>query len=310
MRIALFGTGGSISRHAFDVLRTEHEIAVVVVPALLGRVAPWQLRRMLLYGRAALRLRAEARRRGIPALAYRRGRHEAIESELRRLAPEVSCVATFPFLFPATLIATPRHGTINLHTSLLPRHRGPDPLFWTYFHDDAHAGVTVHWLDEGMDTGPILARKSLPLARGRARRDLQQELAIRGARLLADAVRAIEASTAPRVAQDESRATREPLPSPGRWTIDFAIWPAERVWHFLSGLGDSLDTPLPGVVGPKVRHGVPCGFGVAAHDRPPGSIGRHGNGWRLWCRDGFVDLAPAPTRWMRGRAALRRFGAW
>ena len=123
--------------------------------------------------------------------------------------------------------AAPRHGQ--------PAHVGAAapswsrPLFWTYFDDDAQAGVTIHWLDAGMDSGPILAQESIPLARGRARRELLQDLTARGVRLLAAAVHAIAAGTAPRVVQDEARATHEPLPRRGRWTIDFASWPAEPV---------------------------------------------------------------------------------
>ena len=79
------------------------------------------------------------------------------------------------------------------------------------------------------------------------------------------------------------------------------------MWHFLSGLGDALVPPLPGVADPRAVHGAPLGFRVTAHERLPGAIERHGDGWRLYCRDGFVDLAAPPTRRMRARAALAWF---
>src|ERR1700686_2568971 len=68
---------------------------------------------------------------------------------------DLFCVATFPRILDAGVLALPRLGVLNVHPSLLPRHRGPDPLFWTFFDSEAETGVTVHWITQEVDAGDI-----------------------------------------------------------------------------------------------------------------------------------------------------------
>jgi methionyl-tRNA formyltransferase len=198
-----------------------------------------------------------------------------------------------------------RRGGLNVHPSLLPRHRGSDPLFWTYYADDAEAGVSVHWLDEGADTGPLIVQEAIALARGRPVRDLYVELAERGSRLLAHAVADALADRAPRILQDESRATRAPRPAPGTWRIDLAAWGAERLWHFLAGLAGYPLPLLHDPAGRPVPHGAPLGFALGRRGDSPGTIRPAPGGWRVVCRDGVVDVA-APGAATRLRAFVRR----
>jgi methionyl-tRNA formyltransferase len=287
MRLVLFGSGSPMSAHALEALTARGTLVAVVVPGGWG--GDWRgWRRSWARRRAARPLAGEARRRRLPVLHFHPRTAGALGARLRRLEPDLACVATFPHLLPPALLSVPARGAIGLHPSLLPRHRGPDPLFWTYHAGDAETGVSVQWLDAGADTGDVVLQEAIAVERGREGRALYLEMAARGARLLAAAVDAIAAGTAPRTPQDEARATREAMPSATRDRVDLAAWDAERLWHFLRGVGPArsfLTTPE----GRGLTGGVAAWR--AGAEAPPGTMERLPTGWRLHCRDGWVEVS-------------------
>jgi methionyl-tRNA formyltransferase len=309
MRLVLYGSGSPISVSALAALAAVAEVVAVVVPATRPIRGPRSALRAAARRRARRSLVRAARRLEVPVLQARRGPDAALEAELQRLGADLVCVATFPDLLPASALAIPRLGTLGLHPSLLPRHRGPAPLFWTYFHDDAEAGITVFWMNAGEDSGDIVFQEAIPLPRGRPGPDLYAEVARRGAALLACAVAAAGSGDAPRVAQDPAGATREPAPTEGAWRIDFDTWGAERVWHFLRGV-----QPRGGVLsdarGRAVAHGAVRGYRLEAPAGRPGEMERAAGGWRLQCRDGIVDLDRAGAATRLRWAARRLADAW
>jgi methionyl-tRNA formyltransferase len=237
--------------------------------------------------RAAGPLRRLAEQLGVRVVPASRG----LGGQLAHLAPDLLCVASFPRLLPPALLAAARHGAIGLHPSLLPRHRGPDPLFWTYLHYDEQAGITLHWLDAGEDTGDILYQEAVPLARGRPVAELYADLARRGAGLLERALEAIPAGRAPRHPQDAARATREPRPDPG--AVGWESWSAERIGHVLGGLGRAQ--PLLRVAGRPLRVAGARLSSLALERRPAGTIEPHAGGYRVHCRDGVVEVWEAAS---------------
>ena len=297
MRVVLYGSGSPASIAALEVLVPVADVAALVVPA----DRPIRGLRSALRGWSGRRARGDlargARRLRVPVLRAGRGADADLEAELARMAPDLVCVATFPYLLPASVLAVPRLGALGVHPSLLPRHRGPEPLFWTYHDGDAEAGVTAFWMNAGEDSGDVVFQEAIPLERGRPGPDLYAEVARRGAALLARAVMAVEAGHAPRVAQDPARATRDPAPDHAAWRIDYEAWGAERVWHFLRGVA-ARGGALADARGAVVPHGPVRGFRLGPLPGEPGEIQRAGGGWRVVCRDGVVELD--------GAGALRR----
>lgn len=275
LRVVLFGSGSPMSRAALERL---DGVRGVVIPR-----QGWLNRR-------AADLTRDAKRRDIPVFEW--PPHEAA---LRALVPDLFVVATFPAILPKTLLAISRLGALNVHPSLLPRHRGPDPLYWTYVQDDREAGVTVHWIGERVDAGDIVRSVAVPLDRGRSVDDLYGELSQAGARLLAESVASVGAGTAPRTPQDDAAATYDARPSA---PLDFAIISAERVWHILRGLGGGRHDLLP------VAHDRAIDFMSGAHAKA-GTIERRSSTYRVHCADGYVDVKPASAR-VRLRAILSR----
>jgi methionyl-tRNA formyltransferase len=259
----------------------------VVVPAARRPLALWSRRPLV----------RQARHQGIPVEVLSPADGPPLAGRLARLGAELLCVASFPFRLRPEILGAASRGGLNVHFSLLPRHRGPDPLFWTYFCDDAETGVSVHWLDEGADTGDLVAQERATLARGRPVRDLYDELTRKGAALLAASVVDLAQGVSGRRPQDAARATSEPAPRERTWSIDWSSWSAERLWHFLRGLGGLRHDLL------RVPHGEATRFSLATHDRAPGTIERTGGTLRVYARDGIVELEPAPLPY-RVRAAL------
>jgi methionyl-tRNA formyltransferase len=126
---------------------------------------------------------------------------EAME-RIRAGRPQALVVAAYGQILPAELLTLAPLGAINVHASLLPRHRGPAPVQWTILLGDERAGVTIMKMDQGVDTGPILGQESTPVAAGETAPQLEARLAALGAGLLQ--------STLNRLGQGQL----EPVPQP------------------------------------------------------------------------------------------------
>lgn len=147
---------------------------------------------------------------------------------LRSLEPAVAVVAAFGQIFPAELLVLPRLGCINVHASLLPRHRGAAPVQAAIAAGDATTGVTTMLMDEGLDTGPILLERETPIGPRESAGELAERLARLGGELLVETLRGLEAGEIEPVPQDDARATyaRRLTKEDGR--IDWML-PAEAI---------------------------------------------------------------------------------
>lgn len=121
--------------------------------------------------------------------------------------PEVIVVAAFGQILPSTVLELPPHGCLNIHGSLLPRYRGAAPISAAILGGDEKTGVTVMLMDEGMDTGPILAQAVIAIGPSDTTATLSEELARLGAELLIDTLPAwLEGKITPQP-QDDAQAT-------------------------------------------------------------------------------------------------------
>ncbi|HEV2660239.1 MAG TPA: methionyl-tRNA formyltransferase [Ktedonobacteraceae bacterium] len=116
-------------------------------------------------------------------------------------------VAAFGQILPQRVLDQPRYGTLNIHASLLPRYRGADPIAETILQGDKEAGVSIMLLDAGIDTGPVLLRRSLPLAEDETTGSLTVKLADLGAQALLAALPPWIAGEIVPEAQDEQKAS-------------------------------------------------------------------------------------------------------
>ena len=105
---------------------------------------------------------------------------------LRALEPTVIVTAAYGLIFPPDALAIPSRGALNVHPSLLPRHRGPAPVVSTLLEGDENAGVSIFLLEEGVDTGPLLGQRVAPIRAGETAGELTERLAQIGAGLLVE----------------------------------------------------------------------------------------------------------------------------
>ncbi|HYM50087.1 MAG TPA: formyltransferase family protein [Candidatus Limnocylindrales bacterium] len=100
----------------------------------------------------------------------------AFRNCLKAYAPDVVVMASFDQIIDAQTLAVPRRGWINVHPSLLPRHRGPEPIYWAIRNGDATAGITLHWTVPRIDAGPILAQEAVPMRKAETAGTLARRL--------------------------------------------------------------------------------------------------------------------------------------
>ena len=129
---------------------------------------------------------------------------------LRQLAPDVCVTAAFGQILSEEVLAVPKLGTVNVHASLLPRHRGAAPIQWAVLCGDEVTGVTTMLTDKGLDTGDMLLKAETPIGSGDTAGTLTERLSRIGADLLIETLRRLEAGVCPREKQDESQSTYEP----------------------------------------------------------------------------------------------------
>jgi methionyl-tRNA formyltransferase len=166
-------------------------------------------------GRPALD--ATLNRTGIPLLEAPSLRRDAMTPILDRMGDEVLdaiVTACFPWRVPRWLRELPRLGAVNVHPSLLPAGRGPEPVFHALRTGQRRTGVTVHLLDRGWDTGPILTQAPFDIPDGLTLPAIETALAERGGALLVDTLRAMAAGRAAATLQDDKGATAAPTPTP------------------------------------------------------------------------------------------------
>jgi hypothetical protein len=135
--------------------------------------------------------------------------------QLRLLQLDLIVVAAFSCILKKELLQLPRLGCINVHPSLLPRYRGPNPCYWVVAEGEKVSGVTIHYMDEGVDTGDIILQRPMPLLRNDTERKVRSRSGVVAAEMLREVVPALVAGTAARIKQDESAASYYSIPPKG-----------------------------------------------------------------------------------------------
>lgn len=188
MKIVFMGTPDFAVGTLHALAESEHEIlAVVTQPDKpKGRGKALQ----------PTPVKEEALRYGIPVYQPKKVREEEFQAVLRELNPDLIVVVAFGQLIPKSILELPRYGCVNVHASLLPKYRGAAPIQWAVIDGEKESGVTIMKMDEGLDTGDMIAKAVVPLAADETGGSLFDKLSQIGAQLLIDTIPALEAGTA------------------------------------------------------------------------------------------------------------------
>jgi methionyl-tRNA formyltransferase len=223
-----------------------------------------------------------AGRLGLPLLQPARVRDDAFVQALRALAPDVIVVAAYGRILPRTILDLPPHGCINVHASLLPRHRGASPISAAILAGDAVTGVSIMCMTEELDAGDVLLTRETPIAPDDTTGSLTARLAVLGAAALGEALDGLRAGRlharpqpaegvtyAPRIERADARIDwQRPAVELERLVRAFA--PSPSASTLLDGQGlkvhrAALGTPVrdaaPGVVVAANPNGIDVGTG-------------------------------------------------
>lgn len=236
---------------------------------------------------------------GLEVIQVERARDPELSTRLEALAPDVAIVVAYGSILPKNLLEVPRKGFVNLHFSLLPRYRGAAPVQRAIMNGDEVSGASVMVLTEGMDEGPVLAERELPIASDDTTQTYGARLAAIGAELLVETVASYLEGTVTPEPQDDSQATYAPKLTTEDARID---WRASA--RQIHDLVRALD-PDPGawttLLGARLKV-----FKATPVERPglsAGQVSIDGASVVVGTGDGAVDLEevqPATKRRMAG----------
>ena len=242
----------------------------------------------------------------IPVFQPEKLRDGTALAQLEALAPELVVVAAYGRFLPDDILAYPKYGCINVHSSLLPKYRGAAPINWAILNGETETGVTIMHMAHDMDAGDIILQRSTPIGENEDAAALYDRLAVLGGELLLEAVARIGAGTAKRTPQDHGRATLAPLLtkelSPVDWTRS-----AQQIFNQVRGL-----RPWP--MAAAELDGVRCKLwsvrvcGETTNKAPGGIVQADKKGLRVACGGGTVlellELQPEGKKTMSAAAFL------
>ena len=148
---------------------------------------------------------------GIPVFQPRTLRDGGEDENIRALAPDLIVVVAYGCILPASVLAIPRFGCINLHVSLLPKYRGSAPVQWAVLNGDAETGVCIQQMDVGLDTGDVLALEKVAIGENETSGELFDRVTAVGAKLLCEMLPKLERGELIAQPQDHNKATHAPM---------------------------------------------------------------------------------------------------
>ncbi|HXJ47928.1 MAG TPA: formyltransferase family protein [Candidatus Acidoferrum sp.] len=158
-----------------------------------------------------------------------------------KLAPDLILCDSYSMLLRTDILNVPREGVVNVHGGILPQYRGGNPVQWAIINDEMQAGVTMHYMDEGFDSGPVIAQRRVPLLFTDTWRDVMKRLEVATEDLLGEQIALILVGRATAVAQDSAQSRHYPHRKPADGRIDWSQ-PIRAIYNLVR----ALVAPLPG----------------------------------------------------------------
>lgn len=207
---------------------------------------------------------------GIPVHQHKTLKTQEVLDKFVALQADLAILAFVTQIVPPAVFNTPRFGSICFHPSLLPKYRGRSAINWTLIKGETKTGITLFWVDEGIDTGPILLQKEVEVDPDDTTGTIYfNQLFPVGVEAIGEAVNLIKAGNPPRIVQDESKANYDAPCGDEHARIDWAK-PAQEVYNLIRGCD-----PQPGAhaiwQGKMVRF-YDCRLRKEATNAAPGQV--------------------------------------
>ena len=227
MRIILIGQA-AFGKDALDTLLQQGEniVGVLTIPDKAGQMNP---------------VKDRSEEKGIPVLQPARLKTPEAIGWVKNLHADLLVLAFVTDFVPTEMIEASTHGGINYHPSLLPKYRGGAAMNWAIIHGENKTGVTIHFIDEGIDTGPILLQAEVSIDPNDTLKTVYfKKLYPLGIKMISEAVRLIREGNAKPIPQDDTEASYQPLINETDVIIDWKQ-PTQRIYNLIRG-----SNPAPG----------------------------------------------------------------
>ena len=256
MRIALIGQAGFGAEVLKGLLAQGREVAGVFCPPDRGGKAD--------------PLKVEAEKAGLPVFQPGRMRDQDAYEAMVKLNPDLEVLAFVTDIVPARVLDVAKQGSICYHPSILPRYRGASAINWAVINGETETGLTIFWVDAGIDTGDILLQKKVAVGPDETTGAVYfDKLFPLGVQAVLEAVDLVAQGKAPRIPQDHSQGTYDPPCDEKVAGLDWSK-PGQQVYNFIRGCD-----PQPGATttfkGEKVKF-YNASFLSEAHQAPAGEI--------------------------------------
>ena len=221
LRIVLVGQA-AFGEKTLERLARDHEVVAVYAPPDVpgAKIDP---------------LKAKALDLGIDVYPTKSMKSDEVHAQFARHRADLGVLAFVTVIIPERIIALPRLGTLCFHPSLLPRYRGGSAINWQIIRGESRGGLTIFWTDAGIDTGPILLQKEVAIGPDDTVGSLYfEKIFPLGIEAIVEAVRLVSEERAPRIPQDESLASYDPLCRDPQVAIDWSR-PAREVYDLVRG---------------------------------------------------------------------------
>jgi methionyl-tRNA formyltransferase len=230
-----------------------------------------------------------ALRHGLPVLQPMRLKDPEFVATLKDLAPELMVVTAYGRILTHEMLAIPSVGFLNVHASLLPRHRGAAPINWALIRGDEETGVTIMWVTYEVDTGPILLQKPVPIVPEENAGTLAAKLAKQGGTLLVEALEKLRRGEGAKITQPDTGITYAP-PISAEMRLIYWEQPAPEVAGWIRGLD-----PKPGAYtlwqGKRLRlFGARVGKATGRVSTPGTALGLIEGRLQVACGQGSVSI--------------------
>ena len=232
MRVVFMGTP-EIAAMVLDVLiRSKHEVAAVVTqpdkPNSRGNAVIYSAVKQL------------ALENDSPVMQPLKASSEESVAEIASYDPDIIVVAAYGQILRENLLNLPKYRCINVHASLLPKYRGASPIQWAVINGDEESGISIMYMEKGLDTGDVILQKSLKLAPDETAGTLHDRLGELAGPVLLEAMDMIENGTADPIPQDDSKSTYVSMLDKSMGELDFTR-SSEELERLIRGL-----IPWPG----------------------------------------------------------------
>lgn len=222
MRLVLIGQADFGKAALEALLGAGHQVVGVITPPDLPGEKPNPVKVFCL-------------EKGLNLLQPKSLKGQRVYNWVKDLTPDLLVLAYVTQFVPQAVIDLARYGGINYHPSLLPKYRGGTAINWAIINGEKETGVTIHYIDAGVDTGDIILQRAVPIAPEDDVLTLYfNKLFPLGIELLVQAVDLIEKGQAPRLPQDESQASFQPVLKETDTIINWSD-PAEKIYNLVRG---------------------------------------------------------------------------